>query len=85
VIVVDGGFDRVLGELAVCAAVREVVNRQPHGRRTVGIMYLFGEMTYREIADALGVTESTVRTHILRLRADLQPFVTQIDGLDGEV
>ncbi len=85
VIVIDGGFDRVLGELAVCAAVRELVDRQPDGRRAVGIMHLFGGMTYREIAHALSVAESTVRTHVLRLRAVLQPFVTQIDGSDGEV
>lgn len=78
----DGGtedprFDDVLDELSVLQAVRDLIARQPVQRRAVGTLFFLQNCHHAEIAVALGITQSTVRTHVQRLRAQLKPLVDQ--------
>lgn len=69
------GFAEVLDEMSMLSAVRELIARQPARRRAVAVMYFLEGLRYRDIAAALEVTESTVRTHVERLRSLMKPFV----------
>ena len=74
----DPGFAAVLDELALLGAVRDALGRQPARRRAVGVLYLIEGLSTAEIANALGMAESTVRTHVERLRVVLKPYVARI-------
>jgi RNA polymerase sigma factor (sigma-70 family) len=74
----DSGFAAVLDELALLGAVRDFLHRQPARRRAVGVLYLIEGLQTAEVAGALGMTESTVRTHVERLRVLLKPYVDRI-------
>lgn len=73
-----GDFDAVLTEMGLLAAVRDFLDRQPVRRRAVGVLYFIEGLRTAEVGDALGMDESTVRTHVQRLRALLKPFVDRI-------
>jgi RNA polymerase sigma factor (sigma-70 family) len=60
-------------------ALVELIDRQPPRRRAVAQMYFFDDFTYGEIAKTLQITESTVRTHVERMRTLMKPLV-DIDG-----
>jgi DNA-directed RNA polymerase specialized sigma24 family protein len=45
--------------------------------RVVGILYFLERFEYKEIVDILGITTSTVRTQVQRLRIRLRPLVNQ--------
>ncbi|GAA2815726.1 sigma-70 family RNA polymerase sigma factor [Saccharopolyspora taberi] len=77
---VDPGFDKVLNELSVFKAVRDLIEQQPAHRRSVGVLYFVEEWPYQEIAEALAISESTVRTQIERLRGHLKPLIHQLYG-----
>jgi RNA polymerase sigma factor (sigma-70 family) len=78
----DNGFTELINELSVLRAVRELIDRQPARRRAVATLYFLEEASYTEIATALRITESTVRTHVERMRALLKPLIDQITELD---
>jgi RNA polymerase sigma-70 factor (ECF subfamily) len=63
------------GEPAVLGAIRALPPRQ---RQVVGLVYL-DERTIDEAAQALGLTASTVRTHLERARAALAAALGAID------
>lgn len=73
----DPRFDDVLDELSVLQAARDLIARQPVQRRAVGLLFFLQHCHYAEIAEALGITQSTVRTHVQRLRVQLRPLVDQ--------
>jgi RNA polymerase sigma factor (sigma-70 family) len=79
----DDGYEHILDQLTVFKAVRHLVEGQPIGMRAVGLLYFFEEFEYGEIADLLGISSSTVRTQVQRLRARLRPLVNRIAELDG--
>lgn len=50
----------------------KVVDQMPEGYRLVFIMSVIDELNHAEIAQALGITESTSRSQLLRARKHLQ-------------
>jgi len=78
----DNGFTELIDELSVGCAVRELIDRQPVRRRAVATLRFLEEASSTEIATALEITESTVRTHVQRMRALLRPLINRITELD---
>lgn len=72
----------LLDELSVFRAVCELIDRQPPRRRAVATLFFLEEMNCPEIAAALGITESTIRTHVERMRKLLKPLIYQISRMD---
>lgn len=81
-----GDFDAVLTEMGLLTGVRDFLDRQPVRRRAVGVLYFIDGLGTAEVGAALGMRESTVRTHVQRLRMLLKPFVDRIieDERGGE-
>jgi RNA polymerase sigma factor (sigma-70 family) len=73
----DLGFVEVLDEMSVLGAVRALIKDQPPRRRAVAVLFFLENCTTAEVADTLGMTESTVRTHVQRLRRLFRPCVDQ--------
>lgn len=63
-----------LDERAVWDAVLELLKVQPPRRRVVATLHFIEKMEYAEIAQALGITESTVRTQVERFLGQLKPL-----------
>jgi RNA polymerase sigma factor (sigma-70 family) len=76
----ETGYAEVLDTMTVLQAVCEFLDRQPPRRRAVGVLFFLGEFDYSEIAEKLGMSCSTARTHVQRLRAGLQPLIDLDDG-----
>lgn len=72
----------LIGEWAVLHAVRKLLADQPERRRAVGMLFFLEGWQYEEIATALGMQESTVRTHVHRLRGLLKSLIYRINDLD---
>jgi RNA polymerase sigma factor (sigma-70 family) len=53
------------------AAVRDALVQLPPACRRAAVLCLYADMTAPEAAAVLGVSASTVRTHIQRARQDL--------------
>jgi RNA polymerase sigma factor (sigma-70 family) len=73
----DPAFAEVLGAMSTQRVVLDIIEQQPIQRRAVGVLFLLEHHERSEIAAALGMSESTVRTHIQRLRSLLKPVVEQ--------
>ncbi|MGH3783213.1 MAG: RNA polymerase sigma factor [Pseudonocardiaceae bacterium] len=78
----ENPVDDLVNELSVLRAVRELIDRQPPRRRAVAMLYFLEEAGYAEIAVSLQITESTVRTHVERMRNLLKPLIDQINQID---
>lgn len=73
------GFVRVTDDAAVTRLVIGFLNKQAPQQRAVGVLYFLEELTYNEISVALGgMSPSTARTHVQRLRQRLAPLVKQV-------
>ncbi|WP_142687629.1 RNA polymerase sigma factor [Chitinophaga polysaccharea] len=59
------------------AAVRSAIHGLPQGYRTVLNLYLFEEYSHREIAEMLGITESTAKTQYMRAKEKVRQIVKQ--------
>jgi len=59
------------------AAVKSAIHDLPQGYRTVLNLYLFEEYSHREIAEMLGITESTVKTQYMRAKEKVRQIVKQ--------
>lgn len=59
------------------AAVKSAIHGLPQGYRTVLNLYLFEEYSHREIAEMLGITESTVKTQYMRAKEKVRQIVKQ--------
>ncbi|KJK48720.1 hypothetical protein UK23_16275 [Lentzea aerocolonigenes] len=74
-----------LDEVAALAAVRELIERQPPRRRVVVAMYFIEGIEYADIAKAVDITESTVRTQVERFFKQLKPLADRFtDPRGGE-
>jgi RNA polymerase sigma-70 factor (ECF subfamily) len=82
----ETGYVNVLDTMTVLHAVRDFMDCQPSRRRAVGVLYFLEEFDYSEIAEVLGMSRSTARTHVHRLRETLQPLIARIslDDQGGE-
>ncbi len=56
-------------------AIKEKLNQLPDGFRLVLTLYLFEEYTHKEIAEALGISESTSKTQYLRGKKKLKELL----------
>jgi RNA polymerase sigma factor (sigma-70 family) len=74
----ESGYDEVHSQ-SLRRTLVELIEQQPLRRRAVAHMYFLDSFTYGEIAKALEITESTVRTHVERMRTLIKPLV-DIDG-----
>lgn len=57
------------------SAVKEAISQLPDGYRTVLNLYIFEEYSHREIAEMLGITESTVKTQFMRAKEKVRQLV----------
>ena len=78
----DPGFETVTDELSTLRAVRDFIDRQPFRRRAVAVLFFLQQQTYAEVAQALGIKESTVRTHVERMRSLLKPYLDQVTEME---
>jgi RNA polymerase sigma factor (sigma-70 family) len=58
--------------------IAEAVERLPEGERDVLLLYVWEELSYEEIAGALGVPVGTVRSRLNRARVSLRELRTSI-------
>lgn len=63
-----------LDMIAVLGEARELIAIQPPRRRLVASMHFLEAMSYAEIAETLGIAESTARTQVERYRDQLEPL-----------
>lgn len=70
----DPGLGAVLDSM-VYSGVLDLVQQLPPRRRAVAALLIFDDYTNREIAETLGISESTVRTHIQQMRIILKPWM----------
>jgi RNA polymerase sigma-70 factor (ECF subfamily) len=68
----------LLDDRGLVAAVRRFLDGQPPRRRSVAVLRFVEGYEYAEIASILGMSESTVRTHVERVRVLLKPYVERI-------
>ncbi|RBL89233.1 hypothetical protein DF182_22165 [Chitinophaga flava] len=59
------------------SAVKSAIHGLPQGYRTVLNLYLFEEYSHREIAEMMGITESTVKTQYMRAKEKVRQIVKQ--------
>lgn len=57
------------------STVKEAIGQLPDGYRTVLNLYIFEEYSHREIADMLGITESTAKTQFMRAKEKVRQLV----------
>lgn len=76
----ETGYAEVLDAMTLLQAVRDFLDSQPSRRRAVGVLCFLAESDYSEIAETLGMSCSTARTHVQRLREALQPLIDLDDG-----
>jgi RNA polymerase sigma-70 factor (ECF subfamily) len=63
------------------AVLRRLINALPEDLRQPLVLSSIEEMTSREVAEAMGIPEGTVRTRVMRARAELRRrFVTMKEG-----
>lgn len=78
----DPALEAVVDEMSTLRAVRDLIEQQPVRRRAVAVLFFIEEWGIAEIASVLGITESTVRTQVERLRTLLKPCVKQMTELN---
>jgi RNA polymerase sigma factor (sigma-70 family) len=59
------------------AEIMEMIERLPFGYRTVFNLYAIEGFSHQEIADMLGITESTSKSQLHRARAQLQLMISK--------
>jgi RNA polymerase sigma factor (sigma-70 family) len=61
----------------------KLITQLPDGYRTVFNLYVIEGYSHTEIAEALGVTESTSRTQLAKARGKLKTMIEQINEWNG--
>jgi len=69
------------------SAVQQLLNALPQSYRTPVILRYWYDMSYQEIADTMGVTESTIKTRLHRARAMMAGLAhgTGLPICEGEI
>ncbi|MET8848515.1 sigma-70 family RNA polymerase sigma factor [Amycolatopsis sp. NPDC004625] len=75
----DAQLAAVLDRATVIKTVLEVIVRQPAQRRAVAVLFFIEDLTDEEVASALTMNRSTVRTHIQRARSVLKLQLDQYE------
>jgi predicted DNA-binding protein (UPF0251 family) len=79
--------DEAVGKSLAADRVRAIISKLPRARKQVIIMYYYDGLNDREIAEALGVSRSTVKTNLMRARESIRKALGNsgdIMGIDGE-
>lgn len=74
----DSGETTLLKEDAV-TRVRDALEKLPENLRTVLQLKEYGEMNYKEIGRALGITEGNVKVRVFRAREQLAKLIGEDD------
>ena len=61
--------------------IQRLIDRLPEGYRVVFVMYAIEGYKHREIADALGISESTSKTQLFKARKQLQDALAKENKL----
>lgn len=72
--------EQAVARAQVADQVQQLLDTLPEHYRTPVILRYWYDMTYREIAETMGVTESTIKTRLHRARAKLAECAEQGDG-----
>lgn len=72
--------EQAVARAQVADQVQQLLDTLPEHYRTPVILRYWYDMTYREIAETMGVTESTIKTRLHRARAKLAECAEQADG-----
>jgi RNA polymerase sigma factor (sigma-70 family) len=78
----EPGYDEILAR-SLRRSLADLIDRQPPRRRAVAILYFIEGRAYPEIASTLQITESTVRTHVERMRVLMKPLVAFDENTRG--
>ena len=78
----DPALDQLVDEMSLLNAVRAFLADQPPRRRAVAVLRFMEGCEYQEIAEILGMSTSTVRTHVERVRVLLQPYLDHLAKID---
>lgn len=57
--------------------IQRAMYRMPQGFRVVFSLYMFEDLTHREIADQLGITESTSKSQLNRAKKKLKQLILE--------
>ncbi len=68
-------FDDSAQDLPSRERLMELIAKMPHGYRTVFNMYAVEEYSHKDIADALGITESTSKTQYRKAKAYMRKLL----------
>jgi RNA polymerase sigma-70 factor (ECF subfamily) len=71
----DEDFDSDESETLSAAVIMELIKEMPMGYRAVFNMYAVEEYTHKEIADHLGITESTSKTQYRKAKAYMRKLI----------
>ena len=72
--------NNIKSELEV-SHIQRLIDRLPEGYRVVFVMYAVEGYKHREIADALGISESTSKTQLFKARKQLQDALAKENKL----
>lgn len=75
--------EQIVARAQVADQVQELLGTLPEHYRTPIILRYWYDMSYGEIAETMGVTESTIKTRLHRARAKLAEYV-ELDANSGE-
>ena len=74
---VDASIDSILGELAAQDIIR-LVNGLPQKAQQVLKLYAIEGYSHREVADQLGISESTSRSNLVKARTKLKALLAKL-------
>ena len=72
------GADAVAMDAAVAARVARAVRGLPHRQRDCVLLFHFEGLCVEEVADALGISAGSVKTHLHRARTSLRPALEDL-------
>lgn len=75
--------DRIRAE-ALSEAMERALESLGKWERELFLLYVFGELTYPEIAETVGIPVGTVRSRVSRIRAKLRRQVPEVDQAFGD-
>ena len=84
--VADGGSgaDQRIDRARVRAGVRQAVAALPERQREVVVLKVFSAMTYREVAEVMGISEGAAKAHLHQAVANLRKIMASATPGHGE-
>ena len=68
----DGGADERLRRHEIRRRVRDAVSKLPPRQREVVALKVFSELTYRDVAQVMGLSEGAVKAHLHQAVSNLR-------------